>query len=78
MRVPGRGAWAASPALDPGLPTTGALTALDHFVVAGLALGGLVAAPLGAWLCARLPHRPFLAAVGLLVILLSLRTFLRQ
>jgi uncharacterized membrane protein YfcA len=51
---------------------------LTHWqMIAGLALGGLLAAPLGAWACARIPHRPFMVAVGLLVIVLSLRTLLR-
>jgi len=35
-----------------------------------------VAAPLGAWLVSRVPHRPMLLAVGILVIALSLRTLL--
>jgi uncharacterized membrane protein YfcA len=43
-------------------------------VVAGLALGGLPAAPIGAWACSRLPLKPLMAGVGVLVILLSLRT----
>lgn len=51
---------------------------LSHWpVIAGLALGGLVAAPLGAWLCMRVPVRPLMAVVGGLVIVLSLRTLLR-
>lgn len=45
-------------------------------IVLGLALGGLVAAPLGAWLASRLPARPFLVVVGLLIIGLSLRNLL--
>jgi uncharacterized membrane protein YfcA len=48
---------------------------LSHWhMIAGLALGGLIAAPLGAWACARLPLKPLMAGVGVLVILLSLRT----
>jgi uncharacterized membrane protein YfcA len=46
-------------------------------IIAGLALGGLVAAPVGAWACTRIPLRPFTVMVGLLVIGLSLRTLLR-
>lgn len=42
--------------------------------VLALAAGGVVAAPLGAWLLGRLPPRPMLAAVGLLVVVLSART----
>lgn len=51
---------------------------LTHWaIILGLALGGLVAAPLAAWACTRIPLRPFMFAVGLLVIALSLRTLLR-
>jgi uncharacterized membrane protein YfcA len=46
-------------------------------IIAGLALGGLVAAPIGAWACTRIPLKPFTVIVGLLVIGLSLRTLLR-
>ncbi len=45
-------------------------------IILGLALGGIVAAPFGAWATKRLPHRPFMVLVGLLVILLSLRNLL--
>jgi hypothetical protein len=48
---------------------------LGHWqVIAGLALGGLLAAPLGAWLCRYVPVKPFMIGVGLLVIALSART----
>jgi hypothetical protein len=51
---------------------------LTHWeVVAGLALGGLVAAPIGAWACRHVPIKPFMVFIGLLVITLSLRTLLR-
>jgi len=46
-------------------------------IVLGLALGGLVAAPIGAWACKRIPLKPFMVFVGLLVIALSVRTLLR-
>lgn len=46
-------------------------------IIVGLALGGLVAAPIGAWACTRIPHKPFGVLVGLLVIVLSLRTIFR-
>ncbi len=45
-------------------------------IIVGLALGGLVAAPIGAWACTRIPHKPFGVLVGLLVIALSLRALL--
>ncbi len=43
-------------------------------IVAALALGGVLAAPLGGWLVARLRPRPLQCAVGLLVVILSART----
>ena len=43
-------------------------------IIAGLALGGVLAAPLGAWLVTRIRPRPVQCLVGLLVIVLSLRT----
>lgn len=43
-------------------------------IVLGLALGGVIGAPLGAWACKHIPIRPFMVFVGLLVIALSLRT----
>ena len=45
-------------------------------IIAGLAVGGVVAAPIGAWACKHVPTKPFMIFVGLLVIALSLRTFL--
>ncbi|HSP16699.1 MAG TPA: sulfite exporter TauE/SafE family protein [Thermoanaerobaculia bacterium] len=42
--------------------------------VIGLALGGSVAAPISAIVAKRIPARPLMVAVGVLVILLSLRT----
>lgn len=50
---------------------------LGHWdIVLALALGGMAAAPLGAWLVKRVPKRPLLFLVGLLVVALSLRTLL--
>jgi hypothetical protein len=46
-------------------------------MILGLALGGLPAAPLGAWACTRLPMKPLTIVVGALVIGLGLRTLLR-
>lgn len=45
-------------------------------VIAGLALGGLLAAPLGAWASRHLPAKPLMMAVGVLVIAVSTRTLL--
>lgn len=47
-------------------------------IILGLAIGGVLAAPFGAWLSKRLPIRPFMAFVGLLVIVLSTRTLLKS
>jgi uncharacterized membrane protein YfcA len=43
-------------------------------IVLGLALGGVLAAPIGAWACTRIPVKPFMILVGILVIALSIRT----
>ena len=43
-------------------------------VIIGLLLGGIIAAPFGALLTKRVPARPMLVVVGLLVIGLSIRT----
>lgn len=46
-------------------------------IILGLAAGGVLAAPIGAWACTRLPVKPFMILIGLLVMALSLRTLLR-
>lgn len=46
-------------------------------IVAGLALGGLLAAPLGAWLAGRLPRQALLVAVGVTIMALSLHNLWR-
>lgn len=52
---------------------------LQHWqIVAGLAIGGVLAAPAGAWLVRHVSPRPMLAVVGLLVICLSARTLLKS
>lgn len=51
---------------------------LSHWhVIFGLALGGLVAAPIAAWACRHLPTKPFMILVGVLIIALSIRTLLK-
>ncbi len=42
-------------------------------IIIGLALGGVIAAPFGAWLAKKLPIRPFMALVGVLIVALSAR-----
>lgn len=52
---------------------------LSHWnVILGLAAGGVVAAPVGAWVCKHVPQRPFLVIVGLVVIGLSVRTLMQS
>lgn len=46
-------------------------------IILGLALGGVLAAPIGAWACKRIPVRPFMVLVGVLVVALSLRTLVK-
>jgi uncharacterized membrane protein YfcA len=46
-------------------------------IIAGLAIGGIVAAPIGAYAVKRVPLRPLLFFVGLLIIFLSARTLLK-
>jgi uncharacterized membrane protein YfcA len=45
-------------------------------VVAGLIIGGIIAAPFGAYLTKRIPVFPLMMIVGILIIILSLRTIL--
>jgi uncharacterized membrane protein YfcA len=50
------------------------LGAMRWETVLGLLLGGVLAAPLAAYVCARLPTRALMRLVGILIMLLSLRT----
>lgn len=47
-------------------------------IILGLALGGVVAAPIGAWACKRVPQKPMMVLVGMLVMGLSIRTLIRS
>lgn len=50
---------------------------LTHWqVTVGLLLGGIIAAPFGAYMVRRLPARALMSAIGVLIILLSARTIL--
>ncbi|MCD4690266.1 sulfite exporter TauE/SafE family protein [bacterium] len=54
-----------------------ALLGFVHWrVIAGLMIGGVLAAPLGALLCRRLPVRVLMLCIGTLITLLSVRTLL--
>lgn len=46
-------------------------------MIAALALGGLPAAPIAAWVCRHYPVKRLMVGVGILVIVLSLRTLLK-
>jgi uncharacterized membrane protein YfcA len=45
-------------------------------IILGLAIGGVFAAPLGAWASKHVPIKPFMIFVGILVMLVSIRTLL--
>ncbi len=45
-------------------------------IIIGLALGGVCAAPLAAWLSKRIPMKPFMVFVGVLIVCLSTRNLL--
>ena len=47
-------------------------------VIVGLVIGGVIAAPLGAYLVNKIPRKPITILVGLLLIFLSLRTLLKS
>jgi uncharacterized membrane protein YfcA len=46
----------------------------NGFIVLGLAIGGILAAPIGAYAVKRISLKPLMVGVGILIVLLSLRT----
>jgi len=42
--------------------------------ILGLIIGGVIAAPIAAYLCTRIPPKPFMVLIGLLITFLSIRT----
>jgi len=50
-----------------------ALGIIDWRIVLGLALGGLIAAPLAAYLCKKMPTRLLMSLVGMAIILIASR-----
>lgn len=49
-----------------------AMLGMAHWsIVLPLALGGLIAAPFAAWMCSRVPQKPMLVLVGLLIVIVS-------
>ncbi|MEM2922482.1 MAG: hypothetical protein QXF26_09235 [Candidatus Bathyarchaeia archaeon] len=49
----------------------------NWLIVLGLMVGGVVCAPMAAWVCRRLPQRILGTLVGVIVIVLSLRMILK-
>ncbi len=45
-------------------------------IIIGLMIGGVLAAPLAAYVCSRIPRRPMMCLVGALIIAVSLRTLI--
>ncbi len=45
-------------------------------IILGLLIGGAVAAPLAAFAARKLPHRPFMLLVGVLIVALNVRTLI--
>jgi uncharacterized protein len=46
-------------------------------VIAGLIIGGVIAAPIGAYLVNKIPRKPITVLIGFLLIFLSLRTLVK-
>lgn len=46
-------------------------------LIAGLVIGGVIAAPIAAYLVNKIPRKPITVLVGLLLIFLSLRTLVK-
>ncbi len=51
---------------------------LNYTAIGGLIIGGVLAAPLAAYICQRLPVQKLMLAVGILIMALSLRTLLQS
>jgi len=43
-------------------------------IIIGLMIGGVLAAPLAAYLCTRIPRRAMMVSVGILIVVVSVRT----
>lgn len=46
------------------------------YAIAGLVIGGIIAAPFGAFLCKRVPMKPLMALVGVLIIFLNIKSLI--
>jgi len=47
-------------------------------IILGLVLGGVLAAPFAAYVTSRLPDRPLMILVGVVIIVLSLRGLIQS
>lgn len=47
-------------------------------IIAGLLIGGIIAAPLGAYICSRINTKAAMIIVGLLIVFLSIRTVIKS
>jgi uncharacterized membrane protein YfcA len=52
------------------------LTLENAEIILGLLIGGVLAAPLAAFAARHIPARPLMMAVGVLIIILSVRTLI--
>jgi uncharacterized membrane protein YfcA len=50
------------------------LKAFRWDIVVALLIGGVIAAPIAAWVCEKLPYRVMGILIGVLLILLNVRT----
>jgi uncharacterized membrane protein YfcA len=50
------------------------LKAFRWDIVVALLVGGVIAAPIAAWVCKKIPHRMMGILIGILLILLNVRT----
>ena len=52
------------------------LEAFRWDIVVALLIGGVIAAPIAAWVCKKLPYRVMGILIGVLLILLNVRTLI--
>lgn len=65
-------------AASAGFVVNASTDGLDWRVIAGLLIGGVLMAPFAAMLAGRLPHQPFGALIGGMVVLTNLRSLMVQ
>ncbi len=47
-------------------------------VILGLIIGGVIAAPFAAIACKKLPHQPFMILIGVIIIILNIKTVIQS